>query len=91
MISSLSEVAQQQQVLTTHTTTHKHRGRCTYTAGLDAEGLDLAFGPEGATYALLTANTVTLHDAGGEGGLAARVDSEEVRLSSLMRTRQDER
>jgi hypothetical protein len=67
------------------------RGRCTYTAGLDSEGLDIQFGPAGETYALLTSNTATLHAAGGEGGLVARLDSEEVRLTALGRQRTDER
>jgi hypothetical protein len=66
-------------------------GRCTYTAGLDAEGLDLQFGPGGEAYALLTNHTLTLHAAAGGGGLLARVDSDEVKFTALARQRQDER
>jgi hypothetical protein len=67
------------------------RGRCTYTAGLDAEGVDIQLGPRGDTYALLCGRTLTLHAAGGEGGLLARLDSEEVKFTCLGRGRQDER
>lgn len=67
------------------------RGRCTYTAGLDAEGQALEFGPAGDSYALLCPNTLTLHAASGAGGLLARVDSEVVKFTALGRGRQDDR
>ncbi|GBF89556.1 p21-activated kinase-interacting protein-like [Raphidocelis subcapitata] len=67
------------------------RGRCTYTAGLDAEGLDLRFGPSGGCYALLTHHTLTLHAAAGDGGLLARVDSPEVKFTAIGRGMRDDR
>ena len=75
------------------------RGRCTYTAALGAEGLDVSFGPGGdgggdggggGTYALLTQRAATLHDAAG-GGLVARADTEGARFSAVLRERQDGR
>lgn len=71
------------------------RGRCTYTAALGGakhEGLDVSFGPRGDCYCLLTQAAATLHDAGGGGGgLVARADFEETRLTAALRARQDER
>ncbi|KAG2483532.1 hypothetical protein HYH03_017637 [Edaphochlamys debaryana] len=47
------------------------KGRCTYTAKLEAEAEQVAFSASGDAYSLLCGNRITVHSAGGEGGLLA--------------------
>jgi hypothetical protein len=76
----------------THNTTTKNSGRCSYTAALGAEGLAVAFGPGGSTYALLAPHAATLHDARGAGPLLGRVESDGVvKFTALGAARADER
>ncbi|GFR40822.1 hypothetical protein Agub_g1445, partial [Astrephomene gubernaculifera] len=47
------------------------KGRCTYTAKLDAEAEVVAFSRSGEAYSLICGNKISVHSTAGEGGLLA--------------------